>query len=87
MKISADIRRVSLFALFVVALAPVALFAATASVPMLVLKSAGIPMRRARSTYLFSATSVSSRTRSTSSTPWKVAESTTATDMKTTLWK
>ena len=44
-------------------------------------------MRRARSTYFCSAVSVSSRTRSTSSTPWNVAESTTATDMNTTLWK
>src|SRR5439155_25867639 len=35
MKISTDIRRVSLFLVLVVALAPVALFAATASVPTL----------------------------------------------------
>ena len=56
---------------------------ATASVPTEVRDSVASPSRRARSTYLASDASVCSRTRSTSSTPFMVAESMTPTEMKT----
>ena len=60
---------------------------ATASVPIANRESAGSPILSAWSTYFFKPSSACSRTRSTSSTPWKVALSTTPTVTKRTFWK